>query len=152
MKTKQFIYRTIGILSVLICFSVSAAAQEGGSHHEKITAQRIAFITSKLDLTPTEAQNFWPIYNEYDQKQHQLMHETRSSMMLDPDKIDALTDKEASDIADSQVAVSQKMADLRKEYNSKFKSVLPAKKVLKLYNAEREFQKTLIDRLGKPPQ
>jgi Spy/CpxP family protein refolding chaperone len=152
MKIKQVINRTLTILSLLMCFSIIASAQETGSHHEKITAQRIAFITSKLDLTPTESQNFWPVYNEYDQKQHQLMHETRNTMMMDPEKIDALTEKEANDLADNQIVISQKMVDLRKEYNSKFKSVLPAKKVLKLYNAEREFQKTLIDRLGKPPK
>ena len=37
-------------------------AQDG----EKIQSLKIAFITQKLQLTPDEAQKFWPVYNQYD--------------------------------------------------------------------------------------
>ncbi|MCB0665633.1 MAG: hypothetical protein KDC80_07420, partial [Saprospiraceae bacterium] len=30
---------------------------------ERIEAQRVAFITQRVNLSPEEAQQFWPIYN-----------------------------------------------------------------------------------------
>jgi len=41
-------------------------------NQEKIEAQRVAFITQELDLTPDEAKVFWPVYNEYDAKRHEF--------------------------------------------------------------------------------
>jgi Spy/CpxP family protein refolding chaperone len=35
---------------------------DGGDKGEKIEALRIAFITQELQLTPQEAQKFWPVY------------------------------------------------------------------------------------------
>lgn len=130
-----------------------------GSHtdskHEKIEAQRIAFITKELDLTPAEAKIFWPVYNEYNSKRHELRNSSHNSDDLTKEEIEKLTEKEASQILEAQITEVQKYLDLRKEYHTKFKSVLPAVKVLKLYNAEREFQKMLIDKLRqnnqKPP-
>ncbi len=35
---------------------------------DKIKSLKIAFITERLDLSTKEAQTFWPIYNEYEEK------------------------------------------------------------------------------------
>lgn len=34
----------------------------------KLEAQRIAYITNKLDLSSEESIKFWPVYNEYSKK------------------------------------------------------------------------------------
>ena len=41
------------------------------------------------------------------------------------------------------------LIDIAKEYHLKFKEILPPKKLLKLYNVEREFQRMLLKRLGE---
>lgn len=125
-------------------------AKQGKPSHEnreKMEAQRVAFITRELDLTPAEAQAFWPIYNEYDAKRHQLKKAFKNADDLHKPEIEQLTEKEALQILDNQIIEAQKLLDLRKEYHAKFKAVLPAVKVLQLYDAEREFQKILIDKL-----
>ena len=38
---------------------------------------RIHFITKKLELTPAEAEKFWPIYNEQRDASHRLMQEKK---------------------------------------------------------------------------
>ncbi|MEI8046616.1 MAG: hypothetical protein WCI92_04495 [Bacteroidota bacterium] len=119
---------------------------------EKMEAQRIAFITQELNLTPDEAKVFWPVYNEYDAKRHELKKSFKESSDLHKEDIAKLTEKEASAILDNQIIEAQKFLDLRKEYHAKFKSVLPAVKVLELYDAEREFQKMLIDKLRQHGQ
>jgi len=153
---------TVGslLLIALLLQTYSASAQQGQQHRygqkgnsDKIEAQRIAFITKELELTPDEAKAFWPVYNEYDVKRHELRKTFKDANDIHKPEIEKLSEKEASQMLDNQIIEAQKLLDLRKEYHSKFKSVLPAIKVLKLYDAEREFQKMLIDRLRQhnPP-
>ena len=117
------------------------------ARHDKIEAQRIAFITEELALTPDEARVFWPVYNEFDAKRAELRKSFCDNNNLSKADIDKLSDKDAAQILDNQIIEAQKLLDLRKEYHSKFKSVLPAVKVLKLYGTERDFQKMLIDKI-----
>jgi hypothetical protein len=150
-------------LSKLITFTIlflsfTAFAQPGktghgypgnqaGGKHEKIEAQRIAFITQKVELTPDEAKVFWPVYNEYETKRHDLKKNFNNSDNSHKPDYSKMTEKEASQILDNQLTEAQKYMDLRKEYVAKFRSILPAVKVLKLQDAERDFQKMLIDKL-----
>jgi len=119
---------------------------------EQIEAQKIAFITQELKLTPEEAKVFWPVYNEYEAKRHELKKSFKDVQYGHKTDMDKLTEKEASQILDNQIIEAQKFLDLRKEYHAKFKAVLPAVKVLKLYDAERDFQKVLIDKIRQHKQ
>ena len=51
----------------------------------------------------------------------------------------------------NDLALRQKELDLQKEYNEKFKAVLPIKKVAKLYAAEEQFKVVLINKLKDRP-
>lgn len=114
---------------------------------KNIEAQRVAFITKEVGLTPDEAKVFWPVYNEYESKRHELRKSFKKTEDLKQEDFDKLTDKEATQILDKQIIEAQKYLDLRKEYHAKFKAILPPVKVLKLYDAEREFQKILMDKM-----
>ena len=126
--------------------------KQHGDQHKNVEAQRIAFITQELNLTPDEAKVFWPVYNEYDVKRHELKKSFKNTGNSKKQDIDKLTEKEASQILDNQIIEAQKFLDLRKEYHAKFKAVLPAVKVLQLYDAEREFQKILMEKLRQHKQ
>lgn len=120
--------------------------------HEQIEAQKIAFITQELNLTPEEAKVFWPVYNEYEAKRHELKKSFKHFKYVYKADMDKLTEKEASQMLDNQIIEAQKFLNLRKEYHAKFKAVLTAVKVLKLYGAEREFQKILMDKIKEHRQ
>ena len=114
---------------------------------ENIEAMKVAFITSKLDLTPEEAQKFWPVYNQYTEKMQELRKKRRLDEREAKKNIDEYSDKEIEHAIDSDLAVRQKELDLQKEYSTKFKTVLPMKKVAKLYAAEEEFKMELLNKL-----
>lgn len=114
---------------------------------EMIQAHKIAFITDRLDLTPDEAQRFWPVYNEYQDKREVVQKEMFRDFDLKNIDIDALTDEQATEVADNQIIKAQKLLDVQKEYHIRFKEVLPSKKVLKLYQAEKEFQHELLRKI-----
>ncbi len=121
--------------------------KQRGDQHKNIQAQKIAYFTQQMNLTPDEAKAFWPVYNEYDAKRHELRKSFKETGGFQKAEYDKLTESEANKMLDSQIIEAQKYLDLRKEYHTKFKSVLPAVKVLKLYAAERDFQKMLMDKI-----
>jgi hypothetical protein len=44
---------------------------------EKLELFKIQFITKKLDLTPAEAEKFWPLYNEQKDASQKMMQEKK---------------------------------------------------------------------------
>ncbi|MGB0178240.1 MAG: hypothetical protein ACPF9D_13825, partial [Owenweeksia sp.] len=59
MKTKAL------SLLLAITFTSPIFAQQRDRVNDRIEAMRAQFFTEKLDLTPEEAQKFWPVYNQY---------------------------------------------------------------------------------------
>lgn len=114
---------------------------------EDIEAMKIAFITKKLSLTPEEAKDFWPVYDQYSEKLHELRKKRRQDMKAARDGFDEMSDKEVEAAVDNEIVFRQKELDVQKEYHSKFKTLLPVKKVAKLYSAEDQFKRVLLDKL-----
>ncbi len=140
------VLKGIGILA--LCLSmISGYAQSGQSKKEQKEAQRVAFFTEKLELTPEEAEKFWPVYREYKKAQTDLRKNERPKK----DKsIGEMTDDEVQELLDGMINYKQKELDLKKKYHEKFKTILPIKKVAKLYHAEEQFKKHLkAQRKGK---
>ena len=136
--------------SLILALTSTAFAQpdRGPQHHrEQLESQKIAYLTKQLELTPHEAQAFWPVYNQFDAKRRTIKQNLGRNARPEDMDIDKLSDKEATELADGQLIEAQKLLDLRKEYHVQFKSVLPPKKVFKLYEAERGFQKELLGQI-----
>jgi Spy/CpxP family protein refolding chaperone len=150
------------LLLAFLCFSSLSYAQPKGApaktradrqqeKRENIESMKIAFLTNKLDLTPDEAQKFWPVYNQYQDKLHELRKQRRMNEKDSKKNLDELSDKEIAQAIENDLANRQKELDLQKEYNSKFQAVLPIRKVSRLYAAEEQFKMVLLEKLkGKP--
>jgi len=156
MKKTLKTFAVCAIFVFAFSSSVNAQPDRGPQHHrEQLESQKIAFLTKELELTPQEAQVFWPVYNQFDDKRRALKQNFGRNVRPENLDIDKLSDKEATELADGQIIEAQKLIDLRKEYHAQFKSILPPKKVLKLYEAERGFQKELLGQIrgnrGKGP-
>jgi len=153
---KTLITRTLPILVMLVC-TLSATAQPDMTpptpeRLREIKAQKSAFITAQLELTPEEAQRFWPIYNEYDDKQDALRKEMRS-LINGPEADKELSESEAAVILDKGLLHRQKEIDLEKTYQERFKKSIGAVKTLKLRKAEHDFNREVLrkfrDRMGE---
>jgi 16S rRNA U1498 N3-methylase RsmE len=114
---------------------------------EKVEAMKIAYLTNQLDLSPSEAQQFWPVFNEYETKIQAIRQSRRKDKKEGSDNLDQLTDKEVETLIDSEVGFRQKELDLLKEYHAKFKAVLPIRKVAKLYRAQEDFKRELLKKI-----
>jgi hypothetical protein len=49
----------------LICTLNLFSQQSQDPDGSRIEALKIAYLTKKLNLSPEEAQRFWPVYNNY---------------------------------------------------------------------------------------
>ena len=67
------------LILLFYCAGFNAYAQEHNKH-ERIKALKVSFITEKLELSATEAEKFWPIYNTYDSQIHDLRHEEKTAV------------------------------------------------------------------------
>ena len=109
---------------------------------EKVKIQRIAFITQRLSLTETEAQQFWPIFNEYTDKLQQIRKQPKQEKPFDE-----LADADVEKMIAAQFDRESRELDLKKEYFQKLKKALSVKKIAKLYKAERDFRGELVKQL-----
>lgn len=131
MNSKTF------LLLMLLCTSFIVHAQEppppDPKREEKIQALEIAFISRKLELTPEEAQKFWPVFNEYKRDMRGVMMQHRNNPDMD------------------EIEREQKMIDIRKNYRDRFKAVIGQPRMNKLFQAEREFRGVLLNQLKNRP-
>lgn len=124
---------------------------------ERVQALRVAFITKRLDLTPAEAQVFWPVYNEYQDKRDALRRQAQENRRKIREQADQLTPEELTRLADEEIKFREQDVQLQAELHTKLKTILPPRKLALLYVAEEEFKKELVklateDNTGKPGQ
>jgi len=111
---------------------------------KEVKAQKSAYITSKLGLTPDEAQKFWPIYNEMDEKQDAIRKDMRELHKGQKKEGVEMTEAEAAQLLDKGLASRQKELDLEKAYAEKFKTSIGAVKTVQLRQAERDFHREVL--------
>ena len=108
---KRFLLFTILVSAVLF-----APAQNG----TRIDVLKIAYITNRLNLSPEEAQRFWPIYNNY-------------SLELKVARMKAQNNNS------SEIELDEALLNIRKKYSVQFGQVLPPAKVDIFFKSEKEF-------------
>ena len=143
------IFSFFPILYSLFFFSSESFSQEFSDKNDAIAAMKVSFITRKLNLTPKEAQLFWPVYNQYEEELETLRKNHRKMMNETKNDFSQVSDADIEKMVDEQINFRQKEIDILKKYHPQFKKVLPVKKVALLYKAEEEFKRHLIKQIKK---
>ena len=135
-----------GILSIFTLILLIAQDRRGPSPEmfEKIKAEKISFFTSKLDLSPAEAQAFWPVYNEFEKKRFDIQRQIHDFERMSDEDYAKLSEPEILKMTNNYIDSFEKEASLRKEYHKQFLKILPQKKVLLMYRTENEFRGHMI--------
>ena len=131
--------KVILTLIFLAVIGSSALAQGGGEKRQEIENIKLAFISSKLDLTTGEAQRFWPIYNAYKSDFNEIIKLKRESKRNQLANADQQLDRE--------IDFDERILELKKRYRLEFSKAIPPAKVLLFFEAEREFRERLIKQL-----
>ena len=148
--TKSFSLMLISIMIITIpMLGQDKPHKNKQEQMEKMKSMKIAFITENLELTTSEAEKFWPIYNEYEGKREVITE----GLMERFDKKEENTKDISDDEADKNIRMrfenEQELLDLKTEYYEKYLEVLTASRVLKLYEVENNFRRHLMGRMGR---
>lgn len=130
-------------LSAFILLFVCGSFSQTDAKREKIDALRAAFISKRVNFTPKEAQAFWPLYNEMNDKLDAVRKAFRQKYNATTN-YNFETDKEAEEYLNAELVVKQKEYELYKDYYDKFKKILPVKEVAAVRRAEEDFKKEII--------
>ena len=128
---------------LLIFATLSLSAQEK-QDWEKIKSLKVAFITEKLNLTPKEAQSFWPIYNEHQAEKERFYREDRFEIGSEIKKLDALSDTEAEELLVRMQSLEGEKYKAEKSYIEKVSKTISAKKTILLMRSEEDFKRQLL--------
>jgi hypothetical protein len=108
---KKFLLYTFFILT-----GYCVRAQNGN----RLEALKIAYITKKMDLSPEEAQRFWPYYNQYAAELRQARQNAQKNN-------------------ESEISLDENLLEIRKKYSSQFDKILSPEKVNTFFKSEKEF-------------
>ena len=136
---------TIGLL--LSLFSLPALAQDKPADNmqilrEKIKADKKLLVAANMELTESEAKNFWPIYEDY-QKDLQKINERLGSLLQSyaaDYKNKTMTEEKAKKLTDEFLSIEQAEVKLKSSYVPKLSKALPATKVARYLQIENKIR------------
>ncbi len=137
--------RTI-ITILLVAMSLHSFSQDN-DRRERIKALKVAFITEQLELTSTEAQKFWPVYNDFEEKEEQLRKE--SYYKRKEIDVESLSEREAKKMIEDMIVTEIKKQELRETFIKDLQKILSSKKIIKLKISEDQFNKRMFEEFKK---
>ena len=141
------------LLIMLFSVTVIAQSHDRGKKRERIKALKTAFITEKLNLSIGEAETFWPVYNEFSEKEAHIKFNTIRGIKIKVKRgFDEISDAEASKLLDNLTIAEDKLHKLRANFITDLKTILPAKKIMLLKAVEDEFNRKMLEEFKKRRQ
>ena len=132
----MLIVRCIVVLLAAV-LAVPVAAQQA-AELERIRVEKKAWIALNMDLTPAEAEAFWPVYEGYQKELNQI--NTRFARIITAYAVhyrdNTLTEEAARKLTGEWLAVDESDLKLRKTYLPRLGKVLPARKVARYLQLE----------------
>jgi len=141
--------KTIGAALMMIMFGfapLSLAQDEPADNmqilRDKIKADKKLVVATNMELTESEAKDFWPIYDAY-QKDLRKINQRIAKLLesyADDFRGKSLTDDKAKKLIDEALAIEQAEADLKSTYAPRLGKVLPVKKVARYLQIENKIR------------
>ncbi len=124
----------------IICFSLLTFSQH---NRDKIKTLKIAFITEKLDLSEKEAQQFWPVYNTFEEENYKLRKQSfegRKNI-----NFETLKEEDALVLLKEMRSFESKRLNLKNNYIDDLSKILSAKKIILLERVEDDFKHKMFE-------
>ncbi|MDX1328157.1 MAG: hypothetical protein R3299_10685 [Arenibacter sp.] len=137
------------ILPVFWLMTLVATNAQGKHDWDKIKSYKIAFITERLTLSPKEAQDFWPLYNEYEAQKIEFHKKEHQEIKDKIKNLDALSSKEADALLNQMKKLEEEKHRAHKAYVERVSNTISAKKTIILLQSEEAFKRQLIRQYRK---
>lgn len=136
---------SIYLLAIILLISGAAKAQNP-EPNEQVRAALVAHITTRLSLSPEEAQRFWPVYNQFADERDDIKKDQQN--LLSELKNQQVNEAKANLLLKDFFTLQQKETQLQQRYYlGELQDILGASRVITLMQAENEFKRMLLNRL-----
>jgi len=141
----------ITLFTVFILGTCNSNAQNL-NNLEKLNAYKIAFFTRKINLSSSEAEKFWPVYNEYQNKRNLIQQEKNKLLRTYNQNEASMTDGQLIELGNKIIAAIVEESALDVELHKKLVAILPPGKVIRVYQAETQYKTQLLIELQNARQ
>jgi hypothetical protein len=124
--------------------SQNSMSQDIDLLRKDIRSQKKQLIAANMPLTDTEAQKFWPVYDQYTAELVKTNNDKYALIQEYAQSYGNMTDAQADNWSARILKVDADVTALRQKYWTNFRAVLPAKKAALYEQIERRAQ-LLID-------
>lgn len=125
---------------------------QGQDDNDRLTAYKIAFFTQRLNLSPAEAEKFWPLYNDFSARKSKLQIDRLSLMRYAMQNEANMSNEELATTADKLSQSFSDEATMVATFSNDLKKVLPPAKVIRLYQIETQYKQQLLKELNQRRQ
>ena len=120
---------------------------------KEIEGMKVAYLTNQMDLTPEEAQVFWPVYNQYRDEMDIHRKEGRKKYKDFKSKRSELSDDELVKQMEYKFDHDRQAIAIEEKYFKQFVEILSPQKVLAMMEAEEGFKRELLRKVrGDRPE
>jgi len=141
------------IILVLIVLVFSIAKVEAQKmNRQKIKLLKTSFITDAIDLSPREAEQFWPIYNMYTDKIQDLKRSRDTDIqhtLKSNGGIDNVSEEDAQKTLDHMLSLEKQIGENNATMIKELNKIISAKKIIKLQRAEHDFNRQMLEEFGR---
>ena len=132
---------------VFVLFLLIASVTFAQKKYDRMRSFKTAYLTEKLELTPEEAERFWPVYNESEKNLWELRKKNKGIVKSLKNEDGSIQISEGEDPDGLFGELLKNDREMQKEKDDMYKElrkVIGSEKILKLYIAEAEFNKHLL--------
>lgn len=146
--------RTI-IMSILTVLSISLYAQNNTilsdqdqrARYDQVQEAKIAFISTALELSQKEADQFWPLYNKYWEGMESI-NKKRQACLKGFNKYlkegNNYKEEDLRYLLNVYISFNEKEAQIQRDYFNNISRILSTEKVARLFKAEEDFRIKMI--------
>lgn len=139
------------LVLLLFIFAFGQGTAQEKSKQDYIKSLKIAFLTDNLNLTTDEAQKFWPVYNNYQDRKYTEVYKEYKEIkhMLRDEDFGDVSQTQASNILDRLIQIKKNKLELEKGLIDDLSDIMPSTKILYLKKLEDDFNHKLLEKLKK---
>jgi len=146
------VLRILTIALLLLPLYAAADDDERQLARDAVHANKKLVVAENMDLSDSEKQAFWTVYEDYQKDLGKLYERTASLIEEFAVNFENLSDDKASEFLDTYLKIEADEVKLKKDYVSKFKKVLPPQKVVRYYQVENKIDAIInFDLVDKIP-
>ena len=116
---------------------------------EKVRTDKKLLVATNMQLTESEAKTFWPVYESYQAELAKLRDREIKLIEKFAANYNTMSDDVAKNLLDDAMSIDSDHMKLRQSYLSKFRGILPDKKVARYYQFESKIDAVLQYELAR---